>query len=53
MLPKLGLTAKHQGTKIGRAEIKGAVTDPHAFTGASPAASAAPAPTARDCCWYG
>ncbi|MFH8386744.1 type I-E CRISPR-associated protein Cas6/Cse3/CasE [Kitasatospora sp. NPDC018058] len=36
MLPKLGLAAKHQGTKIGRAEIKGAltVTDPHAFVDA-------------------
>ncbi|WP_316528119.1 type I-E CRISPR-associated protein Cas6/Cse3/CasE [Kitasatospora brasiliensis] len=36
MLPKLGLTAKHQGTKIGRAEIKGTltVTDPPAFTDA-------------------
>ncbi|MFE4512948.1 type I-E CRISPR-associated protein Cas6/Cse3/CasE [Kitasatospora sp. NPDC056783] len=34
VLPKLGLTAKHQGTKIGRAEIKGTliVTDPRAFT---------------------
>ncbi|WP_454131012.1 type I-E CRISPR-associated protein Cas6/Cse3/CasE [Kitasatospora aureofaciens] len=34
--PKLGLSAKHQGAKIGRAEIKGAltVTDPHAFTDA-------------------
>ncbi|MET8630032.1 type I-E CRISPR-associated protein Cas6/Cse3/CasE [Kitasatospora sp. NPDC004669] len=36
MLPKLGLAAKHQDTKIGRAEIKGArtVTDPHAFVDA-------------------
>ncbi|MFJ6620789.1 type I-E CRISPR-associated protein Cas6/Cse3/CasE [Kitasatospora sp. NPDC091335] len=36
MLPKLGLSAKHQGAKIGRAEIKGAltVTDPAAFTDA-------------------
>ncbi|RKT09510.1 CRISPR-associated Cse3 family protein [Streptomyces sp. 1114.5] len=36
ILPKLGLAAKHQGTKIGRAEIKGTltVTDPHAFADA-------------------
>ncbi|WP_079184325.1 type I-E CRISPR-associated protein Cas6/Cse3/CasE [Streptomyces uncialis] len=33
MLPKLSLTAKHQGARIGRAELKGelTVTDPETF----------------------
>ncbi|MEU3567813.1 type I-E CRISPR-associated protein Cas6/Cse3/CasE [Kitasatospora sp. NPDC036755] len=36
VLPKLGLSAKHPGTRIGRAEIKGTltVTDPPAFADA-------------------
>ncbi|WP_371630406.1 type I-E CRISPR-associated protein Cas6/Cse3/CasE [Streptomyces sp. NBC_00341] len=35
-IPKLSLTAKHQGARIGRAELKGelTVTDPGAFVDA-------------------